>query len=150
MDLENDVIMQYGRRTFKAPEGKFTLNEVIHAQRGNFAGYNDCIYNHMAKVVIDSRSYVDKGFVIFRHNKNKPLFTGCVMKFINPKESYWKFNNKSSCQEAWKAYNIPINRNALSECCVGCVTLCLKSDLKLKYPAKLQKLADRIIDSYDD
>lgn len=144
--LENDVILQYGNRVIQTPEGKISLNELMHAEEDTFGDSIEYIYNNNVKVATDSRDFTDKGIVVYRHKKDKALITGCVTKYFQPKKSYWKLNNKSSCQDVAKAYGIPDNYGS----CFRCFKNCITTGCKLKYPARVQKLVDKVVDSYDD
>lgn len=145
ISAENDVILQYGNRVFKTPEGKISLNEMLYSLVKDFNDVDDYLYNTSIKIASDSKAFTDKGIIAFRHNKDKALITGCITKYFQPKNTYWKLNNKSRCEDVARAYDICIH----SGDCVQCFKECISNNRRLKYPARLQKLADEIIDSYD-
>lgn len=145
ISAENDVILQYGNRVFKTPEGKISLNDLLYGEEKNSDDFTDYIYNTSVKIASNSKDFTGKGIVIYRQNKDKALATGCIMKYFQPKSTYWKLNNKSRCEDIARAYDIRIN----SRDCVQCFKECISNNRRLKYPARLQKLADEIIDSCD-
>lgn len=145
ISVENDVILQYGNRVIKTPEGKISLNDLLCGEVEDFEDISDYIYNTNVKIVYNSKNFIDKGIIVCRQNKDKVLVTGCITKYFQPRNTYWRLNDKSRCEDIAKAYGIRINSNN----CIQCFKECISNNRRLKYPAKLQKFADKIVDSYD-